>query len=346
MQVTTNTAGGAHAVATPGSIQRNGNVQVETLPDGGRRFSRVSDGHHLLTESAHAFGPPLPSHTLHQLNATFAVGSAELFGLGQHRQACYPSGGSQTPPLLHTFSAGSLVHIDLARGEGGAANTLPWLTSASLDSGGATFGFWLNNPAMGAVDFDATENSNRTMHWQLAAAAQLDYIITTTSPTAMAEGTTAFELLEHFVSWVGRSPGLPDWALGYWHCKNRYASQADLLAAAHGFANRSVPVDLIIIDWSEAHNHCLLARVSLHLAYMCNATVVHWKVQGDWHFDPQYWPDPSSMVKEINGLGMEVMVTVWPFSHNGSLSYDKLLANNCKRQTRFPIGSDSVARQV
>ena len=22
-------------------------------------------------------------------------------------------------------------------------------------------------------------------------------------------------------------------------------------------------------------------------------------------------------VKEINGLGMEVMVTVWPFSHNG-----------------------------
>ena len=48
---------------------------------------------------------------------------------------------------------------------------------------------------------------------------------------------------------------------------------------------------------------------------------VHWKVQGDWHFDAQYWPDPSAMVREINGLGMEVMVTVWPFSHNGSLSF-------------------------
>ena len=47
---------------------------------------------------------------------------------------------------------------------------------------------------------------------------------------------------------------------------------------------------------------------------------VHWKVQGDWHFDAQFWPDPSAMVREINGLGMEVMVTVWPFSHNGSLS--------------------------
>ena len=31
--------------------------------------------------------------------------------------------------------------------------------------------------------------------------------------------------------------------------QNRYASQADLLAAAHGFANRSVPVDVIVIDW-------------------------------------------------------------------------------------------------
>jgi alpha-glucosidase (family GH31 glycosyl hydrolase) len=35
-------------------------------------------------------------------------------------------------------------------------------------------------------------------------------------------------------------------------------------------------------------------------------------------------PDPSAMMKEINGLGMQVMVTVWPFTHNGSLSYDKM----------------------
>jgi hypothetical protein len=124
-------AGATPAAAAPGSTQSNGNLQVETLPDGGRRFTRVSDGRHLLTERAYAFWAPLPSHELHQLNATFDVGSAELFGLGQHRQACYPTGGSQTPPLLHTFTAGSLVHIDLARGEGGASNTLPWLTSAS-----------------------------------------------------------------------------------------------------------------------------------------------------------------------------------------------------------------------
>ena len=102
---------------------------------------------------------------------------------------------------------------------------------------------------------------------------QLDYLVTTPSAASLAAGTGAFSLIESFTDWVGRSPGLPEWALGYWHCKNRYASQAELLAAAHGFANRSIPVDVIIIDW------------------------MHWKVQGDWHFDPEFWPDPSAMVR-------------------------------------------------
>lgn len=245
----------ADVVVGHGATQINGNLMVETV--GSQRiFSRVSDGKLLLAETLTAFGEPMAAHALPRLNATFSVGAAELYGLGQHRQACYKTGGFQTPPLLRTFTPGSLVQVDLARGEGGASNTLPWLTSASHRSGGADFGFWLNNPAMGHVVFNATDVSNRTMAWQLGAAAQLDYFVTTPSVEAIASNSTAFSLIETFTSWVGRSPGLPEWALGYWHCKNRYASQADLLSAAHGFANRSIPVDIIIIDW------------------------MHWKVQG------------------------------------------------------------------
>ncbi len=235
----------AAALAT----QTNGNLKVETI-DGQRVFSRVSDGKLLVTESSVVFGAPMASHFLPQLNATFTVGSAELYGLGQHRQACYESGGFQTPPLLRTFTLDDTVQVDLARGEGGASNTLPWLTAASHSGGGAEFGFWLNNPAMGHVVFDATDDANRTMAWQLGAAVQLDYLITTPSAQSLASGTGAFSLIEDFTAWVGRSPGLPEWALGYWHCKNRYASQAELLAAAHGFANRSIPVDIIIIGTS------------------------------------------------------------------------------------------------
>jgi alpha-D-xyloside xylohydrolase len=238
------------AAASFGDPQTNGNLRVETI-DGQRQFTRVSDGLLLLVEQGPEFGLPLPAHHYPQLNTSFSVGAAELYGLGQHRQACYDSGGSQTPPMLHAFAAGSVVHIDLARGEGGAANALPWLMGATHAAGGALFGFWLNNPAMGSVDFDARDNANRTMHWQLAAAQQLDYIVATAPAAAVSDGSAAFSLLERFTSWVGRSPGLPEWALGYWQCKNRYASQKDLLAAAHGFANRSIPVDIIIVDWMQ-----------------------------------------------------------------------------------------------
>ena len=36
-------------------------------------------------------------------------------------------------------------------------------------------------------------------------------------------------------------------------------------------------------------------------------------------------PDPTAMVQELDSMGMKVMVTVWPWSHNGSMSYDKML---------------------
>ena len=299
------------ASAAPGS-QTNGNLRVETAADGRRRFVRVSDGKLLLEEQGVAFGPPLDgSHTLPSANVSFGLGAAELFGLGQHRQACYESGGSQTPPLGRVFSpAGGVVHFDLARGEGGASNTLPQLQGATVGEG-AHFVFWMNNPAMGTIDFDSRQPASRSMNWSLASVQQLDYLVATTSGSTDdgGGGRGAFELIERFTGWLGRSPGLPEWALGYWHSKNRYASQAELLAAAHGFANRSIPVSYMIIDW------------------------MHWKVQGDWSFDPQYWPDPSAMVAEIKGLGMEVMVTVWPFSHNGSKSYDTMVSKGWLTET-------------
>jgi len=50
-------------------------------------------------------------------------------------------------------------------------------------------------------------------------------------------------------------------------------------------------------------------------------------VQGDWHFDADFWPDPTAMVQELAAMGTKVMVTVWPWSHNGSLSHATMLAN-------------------
>ena len=38
----------------------------------------------------------------------------------------------------------------------------------------------------------------------------------------------------------------------------------------------------------------------------------HWEKQGDWKFDPVYWPDPDAMIQELKEMGVELMVSVWP----------------------------------
>ena len=34
---------------------------------------------------------------------------------------------------------------------------------------------------------------------------------------------------------------------------------------------------------------------------------------GDWALNPTCWPDPQGMVDELRELGIELMITVWPF---------------------------------
>jgi alpha-D-xyloside xylohydrolase len=45
---------------------------------------------------------------------------------------------------------------------------------------------------------------------------------------------------------------------------------------------------------------------------MIVADFFHWTVQGDFRFDPEDWPDVPAMVQELKGLGIELMVSVWP----------------------------------
>ena len=84
----------------------------------------------------------------------------------------------------------------------------------------------------------------------------------------------------------------------------RYTTQDEFVAVAEEFHNRSIPVDIIVIDG------------------------LHWAHMGDWSFDPQYWPAPQEMVDTISKLGMQIMVSVWPFSAVGSSSFPTINASN------------------
>jgi alpha-D-xyloside xylohydrolase len=94
---------------------------------------------------------------------------------------------------------------------------------------------------------------------------------------------------------------MPDYGMGFWQCKLRYRSQDELLAAAREYKRRKLPLDVIVIDF------------------------FHWKKQGDWSYDPAFWPDPEGMARELKAMGIELMVSIWPTVENESVHFEEMM---------------------
>ena len=152
------------------------------------------------------------------------------------------------------------------------------------------YGFLWNNPAVGQVTFA----ENQTV-WVADCTTQIDYWITA--------GDTPAQIEEAYASVTGTVPVMPDFALGFWQCKLRYKTQEELLSVAREYRRRGLPLSVIVADF------------------------FHWPLQGDWKFDPRFWPNPEAMVAELKAMGVELMVSIWPTvdkrSDNFSLMKDQ-----------------------
>jgi alpha-D-xyloside xylohydrolase len=149
------------------------------------------------------------------------------------------------------------------------------------------YGFLWNNPAIGRVTF-----GKNVTEWHAARTGQLDYWITA--------GDTPAQVEEAYATATGKTPMMPDWATGFWQCKLRYKTQDELLAVAREYKRRDLPISVIVADF------------------------FHWPQQGEWKFDPQYWPDPEAMIAELRDLGIELMVSIWPTVDVNSENYDEM----------------------
>ena len=150
------------------------------------------------------------------------------------------------------------------------------------------YGFLWNNPAVGRVMF----GKNITT-WEAYSTKQLDYWITA--------GDTPAEIEERYADVAGKVPMMPEWAMGFWQCKLRYQTQEELLNIAREYKKRGLPIDVIVIDY------------------------FHWPLQGDWKFDPKYWPDPDAMIHELDGMGIKLMVSIWPTVDYRSENFEEML---------------------
>ena len=165
------------------------------------------------------------------------------------------------------------------------------------------YGFLWNHPGTGTANF-----ARNYTEWNADALKEIDYWITADD--------TPEKLIENYTEAVGRAPEMPSDLLGLWQCKLRYRTQEEVLNVMREYHRRDIHVDVIIIDF------------------------FHWTRQGDWHFDPTYWPDPRAMCDEIHSYGTKVVVSVWPSVDRKSENFEELYDRGLLIQTEH--GADQT----
>ncbi len=101
---------------------------------------------------------------------------------------------------------------------------------------------------------------------------------------------------------TGAAPMFGKWAYGFWQCKNRYKSQAELLGVAQKYRELNIPIDNLVQDW------------------------FWWNRKGEHIFNQNY-PDPKAMIDQLHKENFHLMISVWPFFEPGSTAYDTMDKN-------------------
>ncbi|MBD5154910.1 MAG: family 31 glucosidase [Oscillibacter sp.] len=173
------------------------------------------------------------------------------------------------------------------------------------------YGFLWNNPGVGRAVF-----GKNIMSFEAYSTKALDYWV--------VAGNTPAEIEEAYAAVAGTVPMMPEYGLGFWQCKLRYQTQEELLEVAREYKRRGLPIDLIVIDF------------------------FHWPKQGEWKFDPTYWPDPDAMVRELTDMGIELMVSIWPTVDRESENFQEMLEKGYLIRTEhgYRIGMDFMAPTV
>lgn len=138
------------------------------------------------------------------------------------------------------------------------------------------YGIVWDNPAKTRVSF----GFNDTTTWTSDVGQRVSFFV--------IAGKTYDEIYSGYKLLTGDTPMLPKSAYGYIQCKQRYRSQAEILAVAKGYRDRHLPIDDLVIDWFT------------------------YTKMGQMDMDPAMWPDPAAMNKQLHEMNFHVMISVWP----------------------------------
>ncbi|HEY5331482.1 MAG TPA: TIM-barrel domain-containing protein [Acidobacteriaceae bacterium] len=210
----------------------------------------------------------------YQVGATFAAPDDEqYYGLGQNQQGFLDLRGHSLE-CAHDYTAAA-----------GPSVCVPFVVT---NKGYALL--W-DNPSKTRVDFAFNEQTR----WTSEVGQRVSFFI--------IFGDTYDQFYEGYRLLTGSVPMLPKSAYGYIQCKQRYSSQKEILDVAHGYRDRHLPADVMVVDW------------------------FYFTKMGQMDMDPKFWPDPTAMNAELHRMGFHSMISVWPRFVPEDRYYDMLLKN-------------------
>ncbi len=101
-------------------------------------------------------------------------------------------------------------------------------------------------------------------------------------------GATPEEIYSGYARLTGKTPIPPKAAFGLIQSKARYASQDEVLRVANTYRQKKYPLDVMVVDW------------------------FYWTRMGQMDINPAEFPDPDGMNKQLHGMGMQSIISIWP----------------------------------
>lgn len=138
------------------------------------------------------------------------------------------------------------------------------------------YGILWDNPSKTTIE----PGFNEETRWKSEVGQRVSFFV--------IAGKTTDEIFAGYRLLSGPTPMLPKAAYGYIQCKQRYASQQELLSVAKGYRDRHLPADVLVVDW------------------------FYYTKMGQMDMDPKFWPAPKAMNKQLHDMGFETMISVWP----------------------------------
>ena len=176
-----------------------------------------ANGKNLLSEGPKWMIPATVNSeaTYHAEDAFRIYGSEEAFyGLGQHQAGVWNYRGES---------------VDLSQENTNIA--IPMLLSTN------GYGIFWNNTSR-------SKFNNRFVHYLYLTAEVADAI-----DYYFIYGPEFDRIVAGYRALTGAAPMFGKWAYGFWQCKNRYKSQAEILEVAEKYRQLHIPVDNIVQDW-------------------------------------------------------------------------------------------------